>query len=100
MAGDKQFPSFLASSFYLCLTLILKSDHSLERQSAVHCSLCGGVGGSGAASCHGVDGGTRVLGHIVIGSGADHICGGLPDENGALRASRHNELLVRGDRDL
>ena len=47
MAGDKQFPSFLASSFYLCLTLILKSDHSLERQSVCTAHCAGALAGLG-----------------------------------------------------
>lgn len=100
MADSKHF-LFLASSFYRCLPLILKSAHSLE------CSLfvrrrsdAWGVGGPGAAGGHGVDGGTGVFGHIVIGTSADNICGRLPDENGALRTGSHDELLVGRDGDL
>ena len=100
VADSKPF-LFLASSFYRCLPLILKSAHSLECSLFVRRrSLGGGVGGPGAASGHGVDGGACVLGHVIIGASADNICGRLPDENGALGTGSHDELLVGRDGDL
>jgi hypothetical protein len=86
----------LPSSFYRCLPLILKLAHSLE---CVKRRSLGGVRGPGAASVHSVDL-ALVLWHIVVGTRADHAIGGLPDENGALGARRHDELLVGRDGNL
>ena len=63
-------------------------------------SLSGGVGGPWAAGGHGVNSGTSVFGHIVVSACPDNVVRSLPDENGALGARRHNELLVRGNGDL
>ena len=62
-------------------------------------SLRRSVGGSRATSGHSVNV-TLGLGHVVISSSADDTLRCVPDENGTLGASGHDELLVRCDGDL
>lgn len=58
------------------------------------------VGGSGTTCGQRVDGSTSVLWHVVVGHGACDLRWRVPDEDGALRASCHDELLVWRDGDL
>ena len=63
-------------------------------------SLSRGVGGSGTTGLHGVDGGTGVLRHVVVSHRACNGGGCVPNKDGALRTSCHDELLVRRDGNL
>jgi len=86
--------------FKLFLSLAYHTLSVLIFQPGFYRSLLGGVGRPGATCCHSVKRRARVIGHVVVGHGAADRLGGLPDENGALGACCHNELLVRRDSDL
>ena len=62
-------------------------------------SLTRRVGGSRTARVHRIDG-THVLRHVIIREGASNVLWRVPDENGALCAGRHDELLVGRDGNL
>ena len=53
----------------------------------------GSIGRLGAASVHRVDD-ALVLGHVIVCLGLQHALRGVPDENGTLGASSHDELLI------
>ena len=42
----------------------------------------------------------RLVWHVIVSHGSEHLCWGLPDEDATLGTAAHNELLVGCDSDL